>query len=89
MTLSHPLSGGVFRWASGGRELELGVAAEHPAGASHRVPGAADEADVREPAGAAGAKHQGSACQVTPGTDWGRTHAGTFMMSRLSHHVCL
>lgn len=44
----------------------MGVAAEHPPGAAHRVPGAAVEADVREPAGASGAEHTSAARQVTP-----------------------
>lgn len=60
-----PPSGGVLRRASGGRELDLGVASQHASGPSHRVPGAAAEADVCEPAGAAGAEHQSAACQVT------------------------
>ncbi|KAM7368427.1 hypothetical protein PAMP_014649 [Pampus punctatissimus] len=55
--------GGVLWRAAGGGQLELGVAAQHPSCTSHRVSGAAAEADVRQSAGAAGAEHTSSARQ--------------------------
>lgn len=59
------LSAGLLWRASGGGELDLGVADQHSPGAPHRLSGAAAEADVRESTRAAGAEHQSAACQVT------------------------